>query len=300
MTDIPWFFSLQDALSSLFPNSSISILKENPIGGGCINGTSVLTLSNGASLFIKTNSPDMENMFRTEAAGLSELGKVPGSPRVPQVFCGGTDKDRSFLLMEYCSPGVKSSAFSEDLGSSLAHMHKNARSSRCGLQHSNFIGASVQINTPSESWIDFFRQRRLEVQLKMARDKGLADSHLTGIIIGLMDHLENFLIPCDDGQSSLLHGDLWSGNVISDEEGRAVIIDPAVYYGHREADIAMTELFGGFNSSFYRGYNETWPLEEGYSRRRDLYNLYHMLNHLNLFGSSYAGSVLSIVRKYTS
>jgi len=122
----------------------------------------------------------------------------------------------------------------------------------------------------------------------------------TGLINKIMSHLDRYLIPCDDSRSSLLHGDLWSGNVICDTRGEAVIIDPAVYYGHREADLAMTELFGGFDSAFYGAYNETWPIEVGYSERRDLYNLYHMLNHLNIFGRSYTGSVLSIVQKYTS
>ena len=238
-------------------------------------------------------------MFLQEASGLSALASVSESPPVPDALGYGIDGGFSFLLMEYLEPVNKRKNFWEDFGRSLARMHRNGRNSECGFSEDNYIGASPQLNSRIKGWIDFFRIRRLEYQLKMARDRGLADSSMTALVSSVLDRLDHILIPCDTGGASLLHGDLWSGNFITGPQGRACIIDPAVYYGHREADLAMTRLFGGYDPVFYKAYNEEWPLEPGAPERTDLYNLYHMLNHLNLFGGSYAGSVISIARKYS-
>ncbi len=300
MNSFPWYSSLPEALSSITNEENPSVQKESSLGGGCISTANVLTLESGKRIFMKSNGREFEKMFRTEAAGLVRLSEVSEGPAVPRVYCGGTEGGRSFLLMEYIQPGRKSLRYSEGLGRSLANLHKFGRDENCGFSTDNFIGATPQENTPHPDWIGFFRTRRLEYQLRLARNRGLADSRMTSEVGRVLDRLDRYLIPCDDGKASLLHGDLWGGNVICGTDGEAVIIDPAVYYGHREADLAMTELFGGFDSAFYRSYNETWPLREGYSVRKDLYNLYHMLNHLNIFGSSYAGSVLSIARKYST
>jgi fructosamine-3-kinase len=257
-----------------------------------------MTLSNGQRVFIKRNSASGADMFRQEAAGLEALAAVAEGPRIPDVYAGGTDGPFAFLIMEYLEASSRRDDFWEDFGRSLAALHRDGRSEACGFREDNYIGSSPQPNKPIEDWIDFFRIRRLEFQLKMARDRGAADASLSRLVTSLMDKLDRYLIPCDEGGPSLLHGDLWSGNYIGGPDGRACIIDPAVSYGHREADLAMTELFGGYDRAFYRAYNEAWPLEPDYRDRCDLYNLYHMLNHLNLFGGSYAGSVLSIARRY--
>ena len=292
-----WHDSMESALVS-FAGDGVVAAGERGIGGGCISSTGILSLSNGRKVFIKRNSSSAEDMFRREAEGLEALGSVDGGPPVPAVLAGGTEGPFAFLIMEYLESGSSRSDFWEDFGRSLAIMHRNGRAPECGFSNDNYIGASPQPNKAIKDWIDFFRIRRLEFQLKMARDRGAADSTMSRLVTALMDKLDNYLIPCDSGGASLLHGDLWSGNHIYGPDGRAWIIDPAVYYGHREADLAMTELFGGCSRAFYQAYKEEWPLEPGYSDRRDLYNLYHMLNHLNLFGGSYAGSVLSIARRY--
>jgi fructosamine-3-kinase len=291
------YSSLTEALVSI-ENPGCSVKGERGVAGGCINSCGILTLNTGRRLFIKRNNSEGENMFLQEASGLSALASVAEAPPVPEVLGYGSDGAFSFLLMEYLEPVPGKRDFWEDFGRSLARMHKNGRSSECGFSEDNYIGASPQLNSPMKDWIDFFRIRRLEYQLKMARDRGLADSSMTALVHSVMDHLDQILIPCDTGGASLLHGDLWSGNFITGPQGRACIIDPAVYYGHREADLAMTRLFGAYDPVFYKAYNELWPLEPGALERTDLYNLYHMLNHLNLFGGSYAGSVLSIARKY--
>lgn len=294
---LPRFNSLIEALNSLEKTGCI-VKGERGVGGGCISSCSILTLNTGRRLFIKRNNADGEDMFLREASGLSALASVAEAPPVPEVLAYGIDDSFSFLLMEYLEPAAKNNNFWEDFGRSLAQMHKYGRNSQCGFTEDNYIGASAQLNSVLDDWIDFFRIRRLEYQLKMARDRGLADSSMQSLVQSVMDKLDQILIPCDEGGGSLLHGDLWSGNFITGPQGRACIIDPAVYYGHREADLAMTRLFGGYDPVFYSSYNEEWPLEPGSSERMDLYNLYHMLNHLNLFGGSYAGSVLSIARKY--
>lgn len=291
------YSSLTEALYAI-EKDGCSVIGERTVSGGCINSCSILTLDTGRKLFIKRNNSEGEDMFLQESFGLCALASVREAPPVPKVFSYGKDGIFSFLLMEYIEPALKNKNFWEDFGRSLALMHKNGRSSECGFSQDNYIGASPQLNGPMEDWINFFRIRRLEYQVKMARDRGLADSSMTSLIQTVMDRLDHILIPCDVGGASLLHGDLWSGNFITGSQGRACIIDPAVYYGHREADLAMTRLFGAFDPVFYNAYNELWPVEPGAAERSDLYNLYHMLNHLNLFGGSYAGSVISIAKKY--
>ncbi len=163
-----------------------------------------------------------------------------------------------------------------------------------GFTEDNYIGASPQDNTPAQHWVEFFRDHRLAPQLAMAKDRLETDDLRAADL--LMDRLDEFLI--EPEQPSLLHGDLWAGNYMTGPDGCAWLIDPAVYAGHREADLAMTELFSGFPAQFYDAYREAWPLQPGYASRRDLYNLYHILNHLNLFGRSYLPSVRHIMAEY--
>ncbi len=291
-------YSAPDQIITRIFGSSVFITGETGVGGGCINDTGILNLSNGQKAFIKRNSKNKLDLFEREAEGLQALKKIKGAPRVPQVFGLGQDNSFSFLVLEYLEAVPKIKDFWKIFGYEMAELHRNGRNRESGFFHDNHIGATPQLNGTMPSWVDFFREKRLGFQIKLARDKGLANRSMTALVERIMTRLDSLLIEPDEGQASLLHGDLWSGNFIEGPDGKACIIDPAAHYGHREADLAMTELFGGFSSGFYSSYNEAWPLDPGYPQRKDLYNLYHMLNHLNLFGMSYASSVLSIARRY--
>jgi fructosamine-3-kinase len=234
-------------------------------------------------------------MFSAEALGLSLLASE--HLRTPRPYAYGDGRGEGFLLMEWIDPGRRGSGAYDVLGTGLAQLHRERRSPLAGLESDNYIGSTPQRNEQCESWIEFYGSRRLAYQLSLAATHGRIDSPTASAIGRVIARLGD-LLP-EQEQMSLLHGDLWGGNVMVDSNGAPVLIDPAVYYGHREADIAMTELFGGFPSSFYSAYAQAWPLEGGYDKRRDLYNLYHMLNHLNIFGGSYLGSVQSIVSRYS-
>ena len=203
-----------------------------------------------------------------------------------------------FLLLKYIESAKPVKDFWEDFAQNLASLHNadtKTFAPHFGFFMDNYIGAKAQSNTPSPSWIKFFRDQRLEPQFKAA--SSYFDNKDKAQITKLLDHLEDFLI--EPEKPSLLHGDLWSGNVMCSTDGKAMLIDPACYVGHAEADLAMTELFGGFSQEFYKAYNDVRPLQPGYENRRDLYNLYHLLNHLNMFGTAYLGPVKSIVAEYT-
>lgn len=292
--DIKTFPSVASAVESLYPGDSI-LSRSAGGGGGCINSASILVLKSGRFLFMKENAQAPEDMFPCEAEGLSFLKK--NYPlEIPRPLALGKEGRNSFLILENIDSGTRSADFWTTFGHSLAEMHLKGRSETYGFHQDNYIGATRQVNTPMARWTDFFVENRLLYQIRLAGKRGLADSHIIGGVEAICRRIEEIL-PNPDFPS-LLHGDLWSGNFMVDSNGQAVLIDPAVYYGHPEADLAMTELFGGFNSEFYRAYEEVNPLEPGYRRRKDLYNLYHMLNHLNLFGSSYEGSVRSIISTY--
>ena len=238
-------------------------------------------------------------MFEAEALGLSAIAGT-GAIRVPRVYCTVTDeKCGAFLLMENIENACQRSDYWETFGHRLAAMHMACASAfvqdgSFGFSGDNYIGVRSQDNTPGKSWIEFFRDRRLVPQFRDAMFCFEAEDRKR--IARLLDHLPEHLI--EPEYPSLLHGDLWSGNFITDDRGEAMLIDPAVYVGHAEADLAMTELFGRFHDDFYRAYAQVNPLQDGYRDRRDLYNLYHLLNHLNLFGSSYLPSVLHTISRY--
>ncbi len=184
-------------------------------------------------------------------------------------------------------------------GRSLAALHRNGRSDSCGFDSNNWIGSTVQPNDRCTSWVEFFASRRLAYQWELAAQGGFTDSKSDKSMDTLLGNLKNIMPEPDAGGAHLLHGDLWGGNWMAGADGRAYLIDPAVYYGHREADLAMTELFGGFPPGFRAAYLESWPLEPGFNERIPLYNLYHLLNHLNLFGASYWTSVRSILERFS-
>lgn len=259
------------------------------IGGGCIN--SAVRLSDGhRSYFVKTNASSRLAMFEAELAGLQALAETR-TLRVPQPLCCATTGAQAYLVMEYIQPGVPGRESPATAGRQLAQLHRCV-GQRFGWYRDNTIGATPQPNGQSKDWAVFWRENRLGFQLRLAADKGYRGSlqqrgeRLLARCAPLIEHA-----PCP----SLLHGDLWGGNLTYDACGNPVIYDPAVYYGDREADLAMTELFGGFPTEFYAAYREAWPLDPGYDVRKVLYNLYHILNHLNLFGGGYLGQAQGMI-----
>ena len=234
--------------------------------------------------FIKFNSKDALTMFQAEAAGLLALDKV-GAICIPEVICVG-EAGQSYLVLQNLNLTCGNTRSARQLGEQLAALHKSSlNGTNFGWDRDNTIGSTPQINTPSNSWVDFWREQRLGFQLSLAKKNGASHSLLTKgeTLQNELEALFTGVIP----EASLLHGDLWSGNFGYLQDGKPVLFDPAVYYGDREADIAMTELFGGFPAEFYDAYNEAWPLQADYSKRKTLYNLYHIMNHFNLFGGGY-------------
>ena len=294
--------SLNEAIFALF-GENLRIVSKRPVYGGDINDSYCLSLSDGTALFMKCNDLKNSSFFEAEAKGLDALHQT-GTIGVPKVLGIGTDRTQriSFLLMEYLEAAPRVKEYWEVFGRQLAALHQ----ADChdfvspdgkldfGFASDNYIGASPQVNTPKESWVTFFRECRLLPQIRMA-ERYLAP-RMRKQCEHLLEHLDSYLV--EPKFPSLIHGDLWSGNAVCGPDGKAWILDPAAYVGHFEAELAMTELFGGFSPSFYEAYHEVNRIDSGYRDRRDLYNLYHMLNHLNLFGVSYLSSVQRILNQY--
>lgn len=262
------------------------------VGGGCINSTDVLEGS-GQRYFLKVNETSRLDMFEAEAAGLNEI-VASNAIRAPRPIVSGRTGDRAYLVLEYLDLGGRGGGKADtELGRNLASMHRVTRP-EFGWQRDNTIGSTPQINRPESDWLSFYREHRLRYQLELAAQTG--DRSLLSVGERLLDALPAFFTDYRP-PPSLLHGDLWGGNHGVLRDGTPVIFDPAVYYGDREADLAMTELFGGFGDDFYRSYENTWPLDPGYRTRKDLYNLYHVLNHFNLFGSGYGAQARSMMTR---
>jgi fructosamine-3-kinase len=257
------------------------------VGGGCINQTCSLRGRDGRDFFVKLNVADKREMFAAEAAGLEAIA-VTGTVRVPQPLTHGLCGAQSFLVLEYLDLQPRGNA--AQLGEWLAAMHR-CTAKQFGFSHDNFLGTTPQPNGRTDDWLTFWRERRLGYQLKLAAKNGHGGT-LQKLGERLMDALPAFF----DGyapQPSLLHGDLWGGNHGYLADGSPVIFDPAAYYGDRECDLAMTELFGGYGADFHAAYRASWPLDAGYAVRRELYNLYHILNHANLFGGDGCDTLLA-------
>ena len=261
---------------------SFSINKISPVSGGCINSAYQLHGQN-ISYFIKINKAALVDMFAAESSGLKELAKEK-AVKVPQPIVYGVSGDHAFLALEMLTLTSATRSSEQRLAQQLAALHQ-IRQAFFGWHQDNTIGSTTQCNDCSDNWVSFWRINRLGFQLSLAEKNGYKGNliHSGEKLCELLHHFFSDYQP----QPSLLHGDLWSGNAAVTEQGEPVIFDPACYYGDREADIAMTELFGGFSSHFYAAYHQSYPLDSGYSVRKTLYNLYHILNHLNLFGASY-------------
>ena len=260
-----------------------TVESQRSVGGGCINDACVV--GNGdVSYFVKTNTAVCAFMFEAEAAGLAEIAGTHAIC-VPQPVCFGIAGNAAYLVLECLEFGQGKSETQRSLGAQLAAMHQ-IRHKQYGWCRDNTIGSTPQSNAEMGNWVDFWRESRLGFQLSLAVRNG-APAAIERKGESLKASLASFF-PGIMPPPSLLHGDLWSGNWAADSEGNPVIFDPAVYYGDRETDIAMTELFGGFSPDFYAAYREAYPLDAGYKVRKTLYNLYHILNHYNLFGGGYA------------
>jgi fructosamine-3-kinase len=254
--------------------------QQGAVGGGCINQAMRVQYGD-ERYFVKLNSAGQLAMFEAEARGLQEL-LDSRTLRVPQPVCWGNNNESAWLVMEDLQLGGHGNG--ADLGSGLAAMHRVTRP-EFGWVQDNTIGSTPQLNTPADDWVTFWRDRRLRFQLDLAARHGHG-GRLQSQGDKLLDEFPALFVGYSP-EAALLHGDLWSGNYSYTREGEPVIFDPAVYYGDRETDLAMTELFGGFGRDFYTAYREACPLDPGYSVRKTLYNLYHILNHLNLFGGGY-------------
>ena len=263
-----------------------------PVGGGCIAQARIATFADGYRVFIKT-AEGLPGMFACEAEGLSALAAADAI-RIPEVLLVGDGE----LVLEAIVSGPKRPDFFEAFGRQFARLHGH-QGPYFGFASDNFIGSTAQPNTPvgeGDDWAGFFLERRLRFQAEMAEENGHG-SELRSLLENGENRIAELLAAAPE-PPGLLHGDLWGGNYMVDDQGKPCLIDPAVHYGHREADLAMTRLFGGFTPAFYSAYEEAWPLEPVHADRLPLYQLYHLLNHLNLFGSAYYSQCRQILSRF--
>lgn len=286
--------ALTDAITAA-GGPKLSLISTQPVGGGDIHQAWRLHAKEG-DFFLKTNRPASLPLFACEAHAL-EVIYATHTIRCPKPFAWGKNDEASFLLMEYLPLAPREDE--RDRGRALALMHHQLEEKgRFGWFEDNYIGHTLQPNGWWDAWVAFYREQRLHHQLKLAQAAG-ASRQLMDKGLQLLDALPQFFTTYQP-KPSLLHGDLWGGNSAFTEEGEPVIYDPASYYGDHEADLAMTELFGGFDDAFYKAYGEVYPLDAGYPVRKTLYNLYHILNHFNLFGGGYARSAERMIDQLLS
>ncbi len=259
--------------------------------GGDINHASIVEMSKNDSYFLKWNGSAPEHMFKTESNGLKMLSGANTDLIIPDVVEVGKD----FLLLSLLVPDSGNSGSAYGFGTELAKLHQHSADT-FGLDHDNFIGKLPQNNHQHQNWADFFVSERIEPQIELGIQSGKFESGLIPIVNAFHKAVQNLF---SNEQPALLHGDLWSGNYMFTKDGAASIYDPAVYYGHREMDIAMTRLFGGFSSDFYKGYNSEYPLADGFEERIELCNLYPILVHANLFGGGYIQRAKEILGQYS-
>ncbi|WP_462251555.1 fructosamine kinase family protein [Ekhidna sp.] len=272
---------------------SENTLSISSVSGGCINNAYKIEIKD-SSLFLKWNREELNDMFATESKGLDILN-TESKLQSPEVIGQGIIEGKSYLLTNWIDKGAQASNFWKDFGVNLAFQHKKS-AAHFGLDHNNFIGSLRQSNKQHIRWSEFFINERLIPQLNLASKKQLVPTDLLSQFELLYGRLED-LVP--DEKPSLLHGDLWSGNFMIEKSGFAAIFDPSVHYGHRETELSFTKLFGGFSPEFYDCYHEAFPLESGFDERVDIHNLYPLLVHVNLFGSSYLSGIINTLKRYT-
>ncbi|SMF76320.1 fructosamine kinase family protein [Pseudobacteriovorax antillogorgiicola] len=284
----PIFLQVEQSLSS-------SIVDISQAFGGSVSDSRLITLDNGQRFFLKIDQ-STEPSIGAEADGLRRL-RESGSIRTPKII----SEDKHYLVLEYISPGSLDRADFKALGTQLARLHKNSHQ-YWGLDRNNFIGSTLQINDQcrDRTWAQFFLKARLGPQIYWLRKRGLWPADLQSLEDQLVSVVESLLSEQSDLRPSLLHGDLWSGNVLWDKQGSPILIDPAIYWGHREADLSLAILFGGFSDDFFRAYDEEWPREPGFEARVQIYILYHLLNHVNIFGSAYLTQTRKLIKSLIS
>lgn len=263
------------------------------VSGGCINNAIRLNTSKGP-FFLKWNESQPAYMFEAEAKGLALLASA-NAVRIPEVIGHGEVAEKSYLLLEFIDSRPPAKGYWERFGEELAKLHRQ-QTSHYGLDFENYMGSLNQQNTPHDKWVDFFVEKRLRPQFGMAFYHHKIPENYLRKLDKLAQQLPHILTT---EPPSLVHGDLWKGNLMVGYRGEPCLIDPAVYFGHREIDLAMTKLFGGFTQDFYRAYQEAYPLEPGSDERMEIYNLYPLMIHVNLFGISYLSGVDRILKKYT-
>lgn len=269
---------------------SVRIINQRPLSGGSINQVSCIGLDNGSEYLLKTQTGTIaENTFQMEHDALlllaeSQTIRVPA----PLVFSD------TFLIMEFIQQGVKAADWQAQLGRNLALLHQQTQQQNFGFHCDNYLGTSLQINTWQIDWLTFWRINRFEAQLNIFSQQAGSDDPLIKKAFKFLEKLDSFLGHVEE-PAVLLHGDLWSGNVMAATNGSPVIFDPACYYGHREAEFGMMRMFGGFDARCEAAYAEIWPFADGYEERFKIYQLYHELNHLNLFGNEYYANCMASI-----
>lgn len=274
-------------------DNRFEIIDRRSIGGGCINQAYIIA-SKAERYFIKLNEKSRVEMFAVEARGLQEMAATK-TIKVPLPICWGMVNENSYLVLECLDLTSRGNSSNwVEMGRNLAVMHdyRMSNTPQFGWHIDNTIGSTPQLNTWENDWAIFFKNHRLGYQLQLARHKGGNFPQADRLLAAIPDLLANHL-----PQPALVHGDLWGGNASFTTAGIPVIFDPATYWGDREVDLAMTELFGGFPAAFYQGYESVYPLDPGYARRKQLYNIYHILNHYNLFGGSYQSQANSAIER---
>lgn len=279
---------LRSALEALLGSP---IAHANELGGGCISHATQLDTADGERIFLKWGARGEfeRGLFGAEAEALAALAGTE-QVRVPAVRGVEDDAQFNWLLLEWLEPGRATQEGWQELGRALARLHRT-QNDAFGWPRANFIGSLPQHNDWSRDWPSFWRDRRIVPQMRGLRDKDRRR------VETLLRHADAILAMGNEEGASLLHGDLWGGNVHALADGSCALIDPSAYYGHREVDLAMASLFGGFTKDFFDAYAEEWPLQPGFDQRRYLYQLYYMLVHVNLFGASYLAGTLALLSK---
>lgn len=275
----------------------VSVARLRRVSGGSINQAAVVETSAG-EFFVKWNRHPIPDQFDREAEGLAALQGSDSGLRIPEPIAWRRPRGDTpaFLVLEYLEPGRRVADFDAQLGRGLAALHRTS-AERFGFQHDNYCGATPQPNTWEGDWITFYREHRLRHQLQLAVDNRGVSGVDRRAYETMLDRLDVSL-GIDPEPPALIHGDLWSGNLHVAPDGRPGLIDPAAYFGHREAELGMMNLFGGFSSAVYDAYDESYPLQPGWRERLPLYELYHVMNHYNLFGGHYGAQAFAIVRRF--
>lgn len=285
---------LKSITQAIYADENVAVPTVQSLSGGDINQAAKISFGK-ESFFVKWNSASVfPRMFELEANGLKTLAES-GLIKIPKVVATSYADDNAFLILEFIESGSKPSNFWSAFGEQLANLHKQSHK-LFGFEEDNYIGSLFQSNGQLRSWADFYIINRLDLQLEMAFNDGKMHQSISRLFNKLYPKLEA-LIP--EEQPALIHGDLWSGNYLVGPNGEPVLIDPAVYYGHREMDLGMMQLFGGFAPEMFRAYDRAFPLQPGWQERIPIHQLYPLLVHVNLFGGGYVNQVESILRRFT-